>query len=646
MMKTLLCIPPMTQLNTPYPATAYLTGFLREQGYDVAQRDLAIELLLTLLTPEGLSQILDVVEDHYADFEDDELPETIYQFMAEFEQYQQCVLPTLGFLQGKNPSLALRIVSRRFLPEGPSFDSLDGLDEATGDVLQWAFGELGTQDKAKHLATLFIDDLVQVIHQGVDVNFEISRYGESLAASNPSFDELYALLHTETGLVEATLQQLVQENLAREQPDVLGITVPFPGNMLGALQIAKACRIHSPNTRIVLGGGYINTELRQLKDPRIFEYVDFISLDDGEQPLLQLFAYLQGDAKRDALHRTYYLEQGELCYQTDSQLPDIPHAKVGTPVYEGLPLDSYLSLCEMLNPMHRIWSDGRWNKLTMAHGCYWTQCSFCDIGLDYIGRYDEAGADIIVARIEKIIAETGQTGFHFVDEAAPPKVMFAMARKLIEKGLMITWWGNIRFEKTFTPERCQLLADSGCVAVSGGLEVASDRLLKLMKKGVTVEQVARVTKAFSDAGILVHAYLMYGFPSQTEKETVESLEYVRQLMMHGCIHSAYWHRFSATVHSPVGQRPQDYGVTLVPPKDVQFASNDVAFIDPVKADHEMLGRGLKKALYNYMHHLGFEQPVAFWFEKRFKPPTVKPNFIERALQHTSSAHSVIPIQST
>ena len=634
----------MTQLNTPYPATAYLTGFLRERGFDVVQRDLAIELLLSLLTPESLEQILDLVETHYADFEDDELPDVIYQFMAEFEQYQQAVWPVIRFLQGKDPSLALRIVSRRFLPEGPSFEGLVGLEDATGDILRWAFGDLGTQDKAKHLATLFIDDLVQVISQGVDVNFEISRYGERLAASNPSFDNLHETLHGEVGLVEATLQSLMHRHLEEEKPDVLGITVPFPGNMLGALQIAKACREYSPKTKIVLGGGYVNTELRSLQDPRIFEFVDFITLDDGERPLLTLFEHLEGKRDKQGLHRTYYLQDGLVCFQQQLQATDVPHKDIGTPMYDGLPLGSYLSLCEMLNPMHRIWSDGRWNKLTMAHGCYWTQCSFCDIGLDYIGRYDEAGADVIVERIEKLIVETGQTGFHFVDEAAPPKVMFAMARKLIEKGITITWWGNIRFEKTFTAERCQLLADSGCVAVSGGLEVASDRLLKLMKKGVTVEQVARVTKAFSDAGILVHAYLMYGFPTQTEAETIDSLEYVRQLMMHQCIHSAYWHRFSATIHSPVGQHPEQFGVTLHSPKNATFANNDIGFTDSVVADHEMLGLGLKKSLYNYMHGLGFEQPVTFWFEKSLKQPSIAEDFIETALQRAERASRVVPIK--
>ena len=659
-MKTLLLTPPMTQLNTAYPATAYLTGFLRQQGFETAQRDLAIELLLLMLSKEGLNEIYRIVEDRFADYDDNDLPDSIYHFFAHFNQYLNCIEPTIHFLQNKDPSLALRISSRRYLPEGPKFDSLDSMQETVGEVLDWAFGDMGTQDKAKYLATLFIDDLVAVIHDGVDSNFEISRYGERLAASNPSFDELYSILNAEITFTEQGIRRLIDQYLTEEQPDLVGITVPFPGNLLGALQIAKYIKEVSTHTKVVLGGGYINTELRSLEEPRIFETVDFIMLDDGERPIITLLEYLQGKRNIDELVRTFYLKDNKVYYNTNPALVDFSHKDIGTPTYDGLPVKDYLSLCEMLNKMHRIWSDGRWNKLTIAHGCYWSKCTFCDLSLDYIGNYDEAGADIIIERIETLIAETGQTGFHFVDEAAPPKVLFAMAHKLIEKGITITWWGNIRFEKTFTPEKCQLLADSGCIAISGGLEVASDRLLALMQKGVTVEQVARVTKGFTDAGILVHAYLMYGFPSQTEAETVESLEYVRQLMLNNCFQSAYWHRFTATIHSPVGIQPEKFGITLQPyaatitnrgtdsvsshikrtnqgtkgaikSRFTTFATNDVPFTDEIDTDYDMLGRGLKKALYNYMHGVGLEEPMSFWFDKKIETPNIRPDFIEDSL---------------
>lgn len=624
----------MTQLNTPYPATAYLTGFLKQENYDVAQRDLAIDLFLSLLTRQGLENIHQVIEDNFADFEDHELPDAIYHFLLNYSQYSICVEPTIKFLQGKNPSLALRITSRSFLPEGPQFENLYQMEEMSEHILTDAFGNLGMQDKAKYLATLFIDDLSAVITQGVDPHFEISRYGEQLAASNPSFDDLYQQLHQPALYTDQVISSLVNDYLSQEQPDIVGITVPFPGNMLGALKIAQCCKIANPQIKTVLGGGFINTELRSLQDPRIFEFIDFITVDNGERPFLTLIEYLDQQRPIEDLVRTYRIHDQQVVYSNNPTLHDIPHKNTGTPSYQGLQTDNYLSLCEMLNPMHRIWSDGRWNKLTIAQGCYWSKCSFCDISLNYIGEYDDAGAEIIVNRIETLIRETGETGFHFVDEAAPPKVLFAMAKKLIERQIIISWWGNIRFEKTFTAELCQLLADSGCIAISGGLEVASDRLLKLMKKGVTVEQVARVSKHFTDSGILVHAYLMYGFPSQTEQETVDSLERVRQLMLNGCINSAYWHRFAATIHSPIGQQPDQFGIELIPNEAVLFAENDIAFHDPVNADHDMLGKGLKKALYNYMHGMGFDLPISFWFEQAVKEPDIPSNFIEQAIYHS------------
>ncbi len=617
----------MTQLNTPYPATAYLTGFLKQQGYDVTQRDLAIELLLDILSREGLEQLFSQIEINYEAVDDDDLPDSIYNFLANFAEYYQCIDVVVRFLQGKDPSLALRISTRRFLPEGPQFEALEQMHT---DALEGAFGLLGVQDKAKYLATLFINDIATVIKEGVDPCFEISRYAERLAASNPQFDELYVALHSpEPSYSEVIIDKLIKQYIVEELPDVIGISVPFPGNMLGALYAAKYCKYYAPECKVVLGGGFVNTELRALKEPRLFEFIDFVCLDDGERPLLTLLEYLQGQCKQ--LFRTYSLQAGEVVFNTDSTLHDIAQREVGTPSYVGLPIDKYLSLCEMLNPMHRIWSDGRWNKITIAHGCYWAKCSFCDISLDYIGHYDDAGADITVQRIKTLIAETGQTGFHFVDEAAPPKALFALAKKLIEQGIVITWWGNIRFEKTFTAEKCQLLADSGCIAVSGGLEVASDRLLALMQKGVSVAQVAKITKSFTDAGVLVHAYLMYGFPSQTEQETVDALEYVRQLMFNGCIHSAYWHRFAATIHSPVGLNPEEYGIELIANENVLFAENDVDYIDSVQADHEMLGQGLKKALYNYMHNMGFEYPVSFWFDKPIVDTRIAEDYIIECL---------------
>ena len=630
-LRVLGLIPPMTQLNTPYPSTAYLTGFMREQGIDSVQHDLALELVLTLFSSKGLSD----VQVNALSLAEEDRSASVNQFLDHFDAYQSTIAPTIAFLQGKDPTLSHRIAGRGFLPEGPRFASLDAFDdEDGGDPLAWAFGALGQQDRARHLATLYLNDLADVVRDGVDSRFEFVRYAESLAGSQATFDHLAKALNASPTLVDKTLHALTISVIDKNQPTVVLLSVPFPGAMYGALRIAQTIKVHAPHIRIGMGGGFANTELRELTDPRLFDFVDYITLDAGERPLLALFEYLQGKRSAQRLVRTFLRNnEGKVQFINWAE-PDIAFEDVGTPTWDGLPLQNYLSLLDMLNPMHRLWSDGRWNKLTVAHGCYWKKCSFCDVSLDYISRYDAATAHTLVDRIERIVGETGQTGFHLVDEAAPPKALKAMAQELLRRRINISWWGNIRFEKTFTPELAELLSDSGCIAMSGGLEVASDRLLALMQKGVTVDQVARVTQGFSQSGILVHAYLMYGFPTQTVQDTVDALEYVRQLFENGCIQSGFFHRFTCTVHSPVGKNPAAYGVQLVPLPEVSFAKNDVAFIDPTGTDHDSLGLGLKKALYNYMHGVGLEEDVRSWFELpvgKCPKPRVAKHFIQKAL---------------
>jgi radical SAM superfamily enzyme YgiQ (UPF0313 family) len=637
-MRVLLLTPPMVQLNTPYPATAYLTGFLRQHaaefGLEIQQADPALELFLAIFCRDGLTRVRAALPKRVGPPPGARapVPRSVASFVTQAARYLETIDPVIRFLQGRDPALAETIAGRGYLPEGPRFEALlEALgagagseagggepDDLDGDAhpLAQAFTALSLADRAKHRASLYVDDLADAIREGIDPRFELSRYGEKLASSAASFDPLQAALDGPATLVDELLDGISADLLARHRPDLVGLTAPFPGNLYGAFRIARAIKKVAPAVRLVLGGGYVNTELRELREPRVFDHFDYVTLDDGERPLLSLLAHLAAPtgSPRPPLFRTFVREGGAIVFQTDPTQHDIPHRLTGTPTYDGLPLGNYVSLFEMLNPMHRLWSDGRWNKLTLAHGCYWKKCSFCDVSLDYIGRYEVAPADLLVDRIVALCEETGQTGFHFVDEAAPPATLRALAERLIERRVAITWWGNIRFEKTFTPALARLLARSGCIAVTGGLEVASNRLLARMEKGVTVEQVARVTRAFTDAGVMVHAYLMYGFPTETEQETVDALERVRQLFVAGCIQSAFWHRFAATVHSPIGLAPRRFGIRLLPQAST-FARNEIPFQDPVGTDHDFLGRGLRKALYNYMHGVGLELDVRSWFSE-------------------------------
>ena len=608
----LLITPPFTQLNTTYPATCYLKGFLESKAIAVAQVDLSIELFTTVFTSEFISQIFADAEGHKN-----------IQFPLVWKQRQEYIHKVdfvIKYLQQQEVTAAYQILQHGFLPIGHRIEKLS-------EDLSWAFGKLGVLDKAKHFATLFIEELGDFIHGNVDEFFSFTRYAAQIATSASSFNELDEYLQYEPSIIEIEMLHLLVDKIDEFEPKLICFSVPFPGNLFAALRCAQLIKNQFPEIKVAFGGGYCNTELRQLTDPRIFEYTDFISLDDGEAPLLRISEFLEGKIDQDDLERTYILENGNVVYKNKLPNTIFHHKNLPAPSYAGLPLDKYLSFLDVMNPMHRLWSDGRWNKLTVSHGCYWKQCTFCDVNLPYIGNYENTTADDLIAKIEKIIAETGTTGFHFVDEAAPPKMLRALAEKLIEKRIYITWWTNIRFEKTFTEELCELLARSGCIAVTGGLEVASDRLLKKIKKGVDIAQVARVTAAFSKFNIMVHAYLMFGFPTQTDQETVDSLEIVRQLFQNNCIQSAFWHQFTTTVHSPIGKDPEAFEIEITGPEFEGFAQNDLYHDDPNGAEHHLYKDGLNQALHNYLNGVGFEIDLQDWFEFDVAPTLHSPSLV-------------------
>jgi len=616
--KVLLITPPFTQLNTPYPATAYLKGFLNTRFLPSNQCDLGIEIILELFSSAGLISLYQEIENLKGRYS-----ENSQRMMLLKEEYIHTIDPVIAFLHGKNEALAHVICDGNFLPEASRF--------AQNEDLQWAFGTMGILDKAKHLSTLYLEDLSDLIVETIDPHFGFSRYAERLGRSASTFDEIEQELKSPDSLIDRLLIRLLQQKIEIYQPTIIAISVPFPGNLYCAFKCGQWVKRCCPEIKIVMGGGFPNTELRSLTDPRVFDYLDYITLDDGEAPLLQLIEHLDGNRDIADLKRTFAKLNDKVVFLNDSTTGDFSQSETGVPDYSDLLLDKYLSVIEIVNPMHRLWSDGRWNKMTLAHGCYWGRCTFCDTSLDYIKRYEPNTAQLLCDRIEQMIQQTGQIGFHFVDEAAPPALMRALALEIIRRKLTLVWWTNIRFERSFTYDLCLLLKESGCIAVSGGLEVASDRLLGLINKGVSVAKVAKVTDHFTRAGIMVHAYLMYGFPTQTEQETIDSLEVVRQLLEIGVVQSGFWHQFAMTAHSPVGLNPKQFKARIVNERPGTFANNDLIHTDPTGANHELFSDGLRKSLFNYMHGICFDFPLQDWFDFKVPRTMIAPDFIQKAI---------------
>ena len=595
-MKALLVTPPLTQLNTPYPATCHLLGFLHSRNHNAEQMDLGIELIGRLFTGTMLKRIFEAASQH------SRLSKANRIILQQADFYIRTIDPVMRFLGGKDATLAQRFCELTFWPESKRLPS--------DEDLEWGFGLIGNYDRATHLCTLFLKDLCDFINSTIDPHFELIRYAESLCLRLPEFRPLQNELQKPHTLIDTLMLDIFSQRMALCKPDLVGFSVPFPGNLYSALRSAQWIRQNFPQVKIVMGGGYVNTELRSLTDPALFDFIDYLVFDDGELPLLRI---MDGGE----LIRTLYRDDaGAIIRVNFDSKENIPFAESGTPSYEGLLQNNYINMIELTNPMHALWSNGKWNKLMLAHGCYWGKCAFCDGALDYVKRFDQAPVELIVDRMEAVIAQTGQTGFHFVDEAAPPALLRKLAEEIIRRKLTVSYWTNVRFEKSYTPELCYLLAQSGCIAISGGLEVASPRILKMINKGITVESASESMRNFTEAGIMTHAYLMYGFPTETARETIDSLEVVRNLFANGWIQSAFWHRYAMTIHSPSGIFPQSVGAKHVDQPLAPFANNEIPFTTSQEIDLDFYGKGLNLATYNYMQGAGYDIPVKKWFNSK------------------------------
>lgn len=595
-MKALLVTPPLTQLNTPYPATCHLLGFLHSRNHNAEQMDLGIELIGRLFTGTMLKRIFEAASQH------SRLSKANRIILLQADFYIRTIDPVMRFLGGKDATLAQRFCELTFWPESKRLPS--------DEDLEWGFGLIGNYDRATHLCTLFLKDLCDFINSTIDPHFELIRYAESLCLRLPEFRPLQNELQKPHTLIDTLMLDIFSQRMTLCKPDLVGFSVPFPGNLYSALRCAQWIRQNFPQVKIVMGGGYVNTELRSLTDPALFDFIDYLVFDDGELPLLRI---MDGGE----LIRTLYRDDaGAIIRVNFDSKENIPFAESGTPSYEGLLQNNYINMIELTNPMHALWSNGKWNKLMLAHGCYWGKCAFCDGALDYVKRFDQAPVELIVDRMEAVVAQTGQTGFHFVDEAAPPALLRKLAEEIIRRKLIVSYWTNVRFEKSYTPELCYLLAQSGCIAISGGLEVASPRILKMINKGITVESASESMRNFTEAGIMTHAYLMYGFPTETARETIDSLEVVRNLFANGWIQSAFWHRYAMTIHSPSGICPESVGAKHVDQPLAPFANNEIPFTTSQEIDLDFYGKGLNLATYNYMQGAGYDIPVKKWFNSK------------------------------
>jgi len=633
----LLVQPPFVQLNAPYPAIAYLKSFCAREGHEARCLDLSIELFRALFSAAGLEAAFAEAGTRLAgripSF-DAPTRRNLLRYLSNADRYVECIDRIVELLAVGDDALAHALSSTRRIPYG---HRAEGFLEANDGILR--------AEDAPLLASLIVEDIADFLSFALDPGFSLVRYAESVASSQPDFSAVERAVDG-SWILESAFRPLVRRVLsAAPVPDLVCVTVPFPGALPGALAfVREARRIHGEGLQVAFGGGYVSTELRTLRDPGIFRYADFLCYDAGFGGLASVLKHLA--TGEESFYRTVVrrgdrlvahgfdgtdLEffRAEPLYETRDppgrealRRLDDEAVRGVFPDYSDLDFSRYVRIVEGTNPMHALWSGAKWLKARLAHGCYWRRCAFCDTGLDYIARFAPSAPE---ALFDHLLAQgkiTGQHGVHFVDEAMPvPHLLrFALANRL--HGRPLAFWGNARLGRRFTPDVCAALADGGLLGVSVGLEIATERGLESTRKGLTLEEAVRSMDALRSNGILVHAYLIYGWPAQGERDILDSMETVRQLFAEGLLDSAFWHKFILTRHAPMyaewkaGLRP---GLRVIE-KDWTFGSNDLSFVGEDRFSR--YGPALDAAVDAWMEGEELDRPVTGWFDFRVVSPTV------------------------
>lgn len=668
MLNTLIIQPPLVQLNTPYPSGAYLLDFFNSlyEEKNVKGRvewfDLSNSFFHKIFCKHGIAHIFNStfekalkLSSQYESQGDDNTAFHLRRFISQKEFWINWIDEIIAIVCSSNSKISGREFAHEFIrsahvPRGMRVENF--LSNLNRDV---------STDDAQILSSLALADLADYITLVYDQNFALIRYAEHLATSTAEFSE------TIEGLKAPSLNDfykpLLLEKIAsyKNEPTLYCISVPFPGCFESALFSADLIRKEcGDNAIIIFGGGYVNTELREISEKGIFDYCHILSYDKGYGSYIRLFDEFINAAcgiedekqcfnLKEAFENIFdsrkfynfsYLKNGSVIIPLEKENEEYKvlykkeheYIRKITPDYSHIDFTKYPRLADDTNPMHRIWNDGAWLKAYIAHGCYWHRCAFCDTTLDYVKDYCLTDINSLYDSLCVQAEKTGVHGIHFVDEACPPVALqnFALKNMAVKSSnkIPLTYWGNIRFEKTFDRDLADLLSAGGLTAVSAGIEIATGNGLSAVNKGTDMENIVNACCAFKEAGILIHSYMIFGFWSQSVQDLIDSMETLRQLFGAGLLDSAFWHKFTLTLHSTVyeeykkGKYPE---LKILPQKKTQFAKNDLHFEGEEKS--EKFSAPLNAALELWMHGEKLSKPVESYFPFKMPKPSIAKDYI-------------------
>jgi hypothetical protein len=519
--KVMLLFPPNWTPTMPHLSLPTLTAYLRQQGIEVIQRDLNVEVFDRLLRRDALLQAVDLL-------------------------YRRFKAPQGRPQRGPSPppdqvEWALR--------NGPLL--AEEIEQAVGGMRSEAFfdGPIGLR-------------LFQTVVQALEVLslpfFPAYLNLQTYVAAGPVDSSrflLQAVQDEQHNMFIDLFQRILLPDIIREQPDVVGISIPSMAQMLPGMTAAYLIKAAGLKCHVSVGGPHISMLREELpKAPQMFQLIDSAVVFDGEVPLLQL-AEAVADG-RDLAHipNLIYRDGDAIRVNTRKEPEKITHLPI--PDFGGLPLDRYLA------PRLAL-------PLLTARGCYFGKCAFCNVGYGEAESFSQLRAQNLSDQMLTLHEKYGVNHIFFSDEAVTPRNLRDLSKILDAKGTPVTWGGCVRFEKVISEDLLHAMYKGGCRMLLFGLESASAAIIEQMVKGTQLDHMSRILRQSNEAGIWNHTFFFFGFPGETINHAQETVNFLYAHKPY--INSAAMGTFLMERYSPAHRYPETFGVKRIiedPDKDL------------------------------------------------------------------------------
>lgn len=347
-----------------------------------------------------------------------------------------------------------------------------------------------------------------------------------------------------TNIFEEALAPLLEQ----QRPRIVGFSVVFIHQAAPAFQCAYMVKKLAPSIHVTMGGPFISIYMHRLSEKGIFNIVDSMILQEGEIPLEKLSIELSRPTPDfSGVPGMVYLERNTIRRNPPAPLLDL--AQSPPPDYTVFRLHQYLLRKKRVVIPFRL-----------SKGCPWGRCTFCRTHFYFVNHCQQPAFGVIYDQLKRVIQEAGVRNIQFSDESADPLLLEYISRRLISDGLKIQWTTHTRVDKKLTRQRCLLFKEAGCQRINLGIESFNNRILRLMRKGTHSRLIESVLEQI-DGALPLGAYMILGFPTETEEEAIKGYEMVQRLMRQGLLAGYNYSIFGIHYGSDIWDNPHKYGIT-------------------------------------------------------------------------------------